>query len=157
MSRITLLLKTAILTLFAALTGCNTFLPGPTPVLPTQTYCAWIRNPGPVPQDILTRAQKAFSATGLAGKMNLSADGEYYCEQFNAESIYFEFTITVSDLGDPMAVQTIALQVEALARNSLQGANFGGTRILFKTETEQCSWDEAQNSCGSITPLPKPD
>lgn len=152
-----LLPKAAILTLFAVLTGCNAFLPGATPVLPTQTYCAWIRNPGPVPQDILTRAHKAFSATGLAGKMNLSADGEFHCAQFNAESIYFEFTITVSDLGDSMAVQTIALQVETLARNSFQGANFGGTRILFKTEAEQCTWDEAQNVCGSITPLPQPD
>ena len=157
MSRLFLLPKAAILTLFAVLTGCNASLPGPTPVLPTQTYCAWIRNPGPVPQEILTQAREAFSATGLAGKMNLSADGEYYCEQFNAESIYFEFTITVSHLGDPMAVQTIALQVEALARNNLQGANFGGSKILFKTESEQCTWDEAQNACGSITPFPKPD
>ena len=142
------------LPLLIALTACSLL---PPPVTPTQTSCAWIRNPGPAPAAVEQAAQQAFTASGIPGSLTLQADGEYYCDQFNAESIYFDFTLTVTDLQDSVTARALVSQAEQIASSSLEGSNLGGFNIRFQTATEECVWNEEFGTCGPVTPRPSPD
>jgi|WetSurMetagenome_2_1015567.scaffolds.fasta_scaffold106685_3 hypothetical protein len=148
-----------ILVLLALLIGCSTIQPTPTPlpptltpIQPTPTVCFWTRNPGPAPEEVVTRAQEAFSASGMVGTLWLEANGEYYCSEYHVQDVGFEFHLQVNDLKDEAAMRELVARAQTLAADSVQGWNLGTIRILFQSDTEECWWDELQDSCDAPRP-----
>jgi hypothetical protein len=148
------------LMLLMSLAGCSVFQPTatpipPTPIPPTPTSCPYTRNPGPPPPEVEKRAQDAFyamAAQGIRGRLKVGANGEYSCNQFAIEDIYFEYTLYVPDLEDQAKIREYVSKVTQSAKDSLQGWNMGQVRVHFISGNE-CWWDELQNGCGPIRPL----
>ncbi len=136
------------------LTSTPTATRTPAPTI-TPTTCPYMQNPGPTPPEVEKRAQEAFinlGATGIRGKLQLDAYGEYSCEHFGVMGINYVYTVTVTDLGDQAAMRAIVATLKESAKNTVQGYNLGQVTVRFVTG-QQCVWDELQNACSPIEPL----
>jgi len=128
----------------------------PTALAPTETLCPWMENPGPPPPEVERRAQDAFVASGLAGVLEVTAEGEYACEQFHVRSVGFAFTLDVDDLGNRAAMEALAARAKDFPVSEvLSGGNLGGLWIRFRSGNQFCWWDDVQG-CGPVMPLAQP-
>jgi hypothetical protein len=151
---------TILLIVLISLAGCGTFqsTPSPIPVTPTPTYCPFTSNPGPTPPEVEKRAKENFytlQVSGIRGSLDVTAYGEYSCDNFAVKEISFEYTIAVNDLEDQTAIREIVAKLKDSAKNSLEGRNMGEVRIRFVAGKE-CRWAELQNACTPIMPLTYP-
>jgi len=120
----------------------------------TVTVCPFVENPGPPPADLVKRAQAAFAATGLAGDLKVTGEGEYTCSEFHLRSVSFEFSLDVSNLKDVGAMRPLAARVKEFpVKEVLAGNNLGDIKVRFRAGGEFCWWDDAQG-CGPAMPLP---
>jgi hypothetical protein len=151
---------TVTLILIMAFAGCRRFqpIPSPTAVTPTPKYCAFVSNPGPPPPEVVERAKENFNhlqVSGIRGKMEVSAYGDYYCDDFSVKAVDFSYLIVVRDLEDQTTMREIAEKLKESSRNSVQGWNMGSLSIGFMSGM-YCNWDEVWNECSSIEPIINP-
>jgi hypothetical protein len=115
-----------------------------------------VENPAPPPPDLVKRAQDALAASGLAGTLKVTGEGEYSCTQFLLRSVSFELSVDVADLNDTAAMKTLAARVKEFPVKEVLGSGtLGGIRIRFRAVKQFCCWDDVQG-CGSAMPLSQP-
>jgi hypothetical protein len=122
---------------------------------PANINCAYVQNPGPVPEIVQNSAYKAFSDSGMQGYLNMGADGEYHCGTFGVMQVNFTFYLQVDNLSDQEAMATLAAKAQQLAHNNIQGYNMGRINIWFVTG-QDCFWDNEKNVCGPNQPHVRP-
>ena len=124
----------------------------PAVLTPSPTVCAYVENPGPVPADLVKRAQDAFTAAGFVGNLQVTGDGEYACDKFLLRSVSFVFSLDVTDFKDIGAMKTLAAKVKGYpVKEVLGNTNFGDIKVRFQVGKEFCWWDDVQG-CGPAMP-----
>jgi hypothetical protein len=102
------------------------------------------------------RAQDAFAASGLAGTLKVTGEGEYSFTQFLLRSVSIEFSSDVADLNNTATMKTLVARLKEFpVKEVLGNANFCDIKIRVRAGSEFCCWDDVQG-CGSAMPLSQP-
>lgn len=88
--------------------------------------------------------------------MFITADGEYFCDEFLVRGVDFKYLIIVDDLEDQTTFREIAEKLKDSSRKSVEGWNLGDVNISFMSG-KFCGWDEMQNTCSPIEPIIYPE
>ena len=118
----------------------NTIAP-PT-LTPEATHCAWTQAYSEAPPELVADAEQRLAASGVAGKVRLTASGENNsCDGFHLAAVDFEFSLRIDDLADQATMQTMVSAIEPIPAAVMRGnGNLGSVRIKFENASEFCWW-----------------